>query len=310
MTQLIDKIAIPTFVLNQHGVITHWNRALVQLTGLTSESMIGTQDQWRPFYGHARPTMADLIIQDNDEHSVDEYYCDKYRPCDVLEGAFVAEDFFPEVGEDGEWLAFTASPIQNKKGITVGAIETLLNISDRKKAELELLKREQLYRELSIIDELTQLYNSRFLAQELGREVERCKRYQQPLTLCMFDLDHFKSLNDNHGHLFGNQVLSQFGALIKRHLRTTDSGFRYGGEEFIVLMPAVTDTITPAERVRAELEQMRFTTDTGETVRVTVSAGIACYTQGDDDNSLLQRADKAMYQSKKDGRNRVTRIKK
>ncbi len=308
MTQLIDYIAIPTFVLNTNGVISHWNKALVQLTGLSSASMIGTQDQWRPFYCHARPTMADLIVQGKIQNSFARLYCDKYRPSDVLDGAFAAEDFFPEVGEDGEWLAFTASPIEDTDGKTVGAIETLLNISGRKKAELELLKREQLYLELSITDELTQLYNSRYFFQELKREVERSARYQQPLTLCMFDLDHFKSLNDRYGHLFGNKVLAEFGKLIKHHLRSIDSGFRFGGEEFVVLMPAINDAESPADRVRAGLKQIPFTTDAGIEVEVTVSVGIAGYVEGDDEVSLLQRADKALYLSKVAGRNRITRI--
>lgn len=308
MSKLINKIAIPTFVLNHTGFITHWNEALVNLTGLSSESMVNTQNQWQPFYAQARPTMADLIVNGSTEDTIDQIYNNKYRRCDVLEGAFAAEDFFPEVGEAGEWLSFTASPIHDNQGNIIGAIETLLNISDRKKAELELIKREELYRELSMTDELTKLYNSRYFFQELEHEVERCKRYQQQLTLCMFDLDHFKLLNDTYGHPFGNQVLAGFGNLITQHLRATDSGFRFGGEEFVVLMPSINDAIVPSERIRAGLENVRFQTDDGLEVQITVSVGITAYINGDDAKSLLKRADQAMYRSKKAGRNRISCI--
>ncbi|MFT5722617.1 MAG: diguanylate cyclase (GGDEF)-like protein [Motiliproteus sp.] len=308
MTLHIDHIAIPAFVLDKNRVITHWNKALVHLTGLPSEKMLGTQNQWWPFYAQSRPTMADLVVQGKAQDRVDQLYSDKYHPCDVIEGAFAAEDFFPDVGEAGEWLAFTASPLHDQDGNPSGAIETLLNISTRKRTELELLQSEQRYRELSITDELTGLYNSRFLFQELERELERCRRYQQSLSLCMFDLDHFKLINDNQGHPFGNQVLAGVGKLISRHLRSTDKGFRFGGEEFIALMPAAGDALSPAERIRTALEKMCFSTAEGLQVQVTVSVGIACYIQGDDANSLLQRADQAMYRSKEAGRNRVTCI--
>ncbi len=304
--QLIDNIAIPTFVLNQQGVISHWNQALTQLTGLTGESMVGTQDQWRPFYGHSKPTMADLIIQGSDQESIDTLNYDNYRSGDILAGAYAAEDFFPEVGDDGEWLSFTASPIHDDQGTVVGAIETLVNISDRKKAELELIQREQLYRELSITDELTQLYNRRFFFQELSREMASSKRYHQPLSLCMLDLDHFKIVNDNHGHLFGDRILAEFGKLMKQYLRTTDSGFRYGGEEFTILMPSIDDATIPADRIRQAWQQQTFTTDSGEEVAVSVSVGVTAYVSGDDETSLLNRVDQAMYRSKQMGRNRVT----
>ena len=250
--------------------------------------------------------MADLILEGDHSQKVDQFYPNKFRPCDVLEGAYAAEDFFPEMGDEGEWLSFTASPIQDESGVTVGAIETLVNVSDRKKAELELIRSEQLYRELSITDELTQLYNTRFFMQEIEREIKRCERHNHALSVCMFDLDLFKPVNDTYGHVFGDKVLAGFGNLIKRHLRTTDSAFRYGGEEFVILMPFTPDGTVAAERIRASLEKSVFCTDNNEEVRVTCSAGIASYMSGDDDKSLLKRADTALYQSKKEGRNKIT----
>lgn len=304
---LIDSIAIPAFVVDRSHMITHWNKALAKTACLPSEIMIGTNHQWRPFYGEPRPTMADLIIDGTIEEAVERFYGGKYKPSDVLEGAYVAEDFFPDIGIEGEWLSFTAAPIRSPNGELVGAIETLVLISDRKKAELELIEREKRYRELSTIDSLTQLYNSRQFYLELSKELERFRRYQQGFSLCMLDLDHFKQLNDNHGHLFGDKVLEGVGKLISNHIRSVDNAYRYGGEEFVILMPQVEEekALIGIERICSELNALRFTNDSGELISITASAGLACVADGDTDKSLLAKADEAMYEAKANGRNRI-----
>lgn len=304
---LIDRMAIPSFVINKAHVVTHWNLALAKATGLSKERMVGTRDQWRPFYGGPRPTMADLIIEGEVNGEVERFYQDKYKKSDLVNGAYVAEDFFPDVGSDGEWMSFSASPIHDSVGEVIGAIETLVFITDRKRAEFELVAREQRYRELSTIDDLTQLYNSRHFYGELSKELGRVRRYKQPLSICMLDLDYFKQLNDTHGHLFGDQVLERVGQLIQNHLRSADSGYRYGGEEFVILMPQADadDALIALERIRTELEAMTFVSDTGEAMGVTLSAGIATFCKGDNDKALVHRADLAMYRAKEAGRNRI-----
>lgn len=308
VSQIIDNIAIPMFILNNDHVITHWNKAIAQASGLTSEEMVGSKNQWKPFYSHSRPTMADLIIDGGKNEAVESFYKGKFKPSAVLENAYEAEDYFPDMG-DGEWLSFTASPILNEHGKVVGAVETLVVISDRKKAEFELIQREQAYREMSIIDDLTQLFNSRHFYEQIDHELDRCKRYQQTLTLCLFDLDRFKLINDTYGHLFGNQVLETFGKLIKSSIRSIDTAYRYGGEEFIVLLPSANSdsAMVVADRIRETLSNIRFTTDDGEPITVTVSGGIATYTKNDSTNSLIHRADQAMYLAKENGRNQIIR---
>ncbi|RDE19958.1 diguanylate cyclase [Motiliproteus coralliicola] len=304
---LIDSIAIPAFVIDRGHVITHWNKALAKTACLPSEIMIGTNHQWRPFYGEPRPTMADLIIDGTIEGAVEHFYGGKYKPSDVLDGAYVAEDFFPDIGIEGEWLSFTAAPIRNQEGNLVGAIETLVMISDRKKAEMELIEREKRYRELSTIDSLTQLYNLRQFHLELAKELERFRRYQQGFSLCMLDLDHFKRLNDNHGHLFGDKVLEGVGKLISTYLRSVDNAYRYGGEEFVILMPQVDETKAQIgiQRICKELNDLTFETDAGEQIQITASAGLAVVSESDTDKTLLAKADEAMYEAKAKGRNRI-----
>jgi diguanylate cyclase (GGDEF)-like protein len=124
----------------------------------------------------------------------------------------------------------------------------------------------------------------------------------------MFDLDHFKKINDNYGHQLGNEILEKFGHIIKKNIRHIDAGFRYGGEEFIVIFPliAAENAMRVAERIRLELEQTRFVTIDKESVTATVSAGIANHLHNESQETLIRRTDKAMYSSKHNGRNRVT----
>ena len=126
-----------------------------------------------------------------------------------------------------------------------------------------LQESEKRYRELSIVDGLTQLYNSRHFYHQLKIEIDRADRYGQPLTLLLLDIDDFKTFNDAHGHIEGDQVLIRLGQVVKRCLRQTDSAYRYGGEEFTILLPMTTSvngSIT-AERIRTEFKKETFLPD-------------------------------------------------
>ncbi|WP_210396137.1 GGDEF domain-containing protein [Motiliproteus sediminis] len=305
--QLIDNIAIPAFVINQHHVVTHWNRALETLSGCRAGTIVGSSNHWQAFYSHRRPTMADLIVAGNLERGVDDFYRDKYHPSQLLEGAFVAEDFFPDLGDRGEWLAFTASPLHDSAGAIVGAIETLTPITERKQAEQRLIASEQRYRELSSLDELTRLFNVRHFNMEISSELERARRYRQPLAMAMLDLDHFKRLNDTWGHQFGDQVLEGVGTCVRGMLRAVDSAYRYGGEEFAVLMPQadLNGAMIAMERINQALAAERFQTPAGDSISITASVGVAAAGSDESAKSLIGRADKALYRAKADGRNRV-----
>jgi two-component system, cell cycle sensor histidine kinase and response regulator CckA len=127
---------IPQFVLGEDHAIISWNGALEKYTGISAESVIGTNQHWRAFYSVQRPCLADLII-DQDLENIPRWYAGNYSKSDLVEGAYEATDFFPEMGEHGKWLHFTAAAIRDPEGRIIGAVETLEDITERKLAEEE-----------------------------------------------------------------------------------------------------------------------------------------------------------------------------
>jgi diguanylate cyclase (GGDEF)-like protein/PAS domain S-box-containing protein len=181
------------------------------------------------------------------------------------------------------------------------------DITDRKQAEEALRESEKKYRELSIVDDLTQLYNSRYFYHQLKMEIDRAERYGQPLTLLLLDIDDFKQYNDIYGHIEGDQVLLRLGQVVKRCLRQTDSAYRYGGEEFVALLPMTTsaDGAVTAERIRTEFKRENFSPVPGRDFHVTMSIGLAQFRQQEEMKAFVHRVDKLMYRAKQNGKDRV-----
>ncbi|MGC4122697.1 MAG: sensor domain-containing diguanylate cyclase [Myxococcales bacterium] len=168
------------------------------------------------------------------------------------------------------------------------------------------LENARLYR-LSITDSLTKAFNRQYLYQRLPEEVERGRRYKDPLSVALFDIDHFKRFNDTYGHPAGDFVLKEVVRLAQGQSRDVDALVRYGGEEFLVLLPntPLDGARVIAERIRKAVEQAEFPWS-DRRLRVTISVGIA--TLGDDvpnDEALLKKVDDALYKAKQTGRNRV-----
>jgi diguanylate cyclase (GGDEF)-like protein len=188
--------------------------------------------------------------------------------------------------------------------------EQALNVVNQKLSqrvqEVEYLQQE--LRELALRDSLTGLYNRRYLDDALDRELVRAKRDLSSLSFLMIDVDHFKKVNDTHGHHIGDQVLVQLADLLTRHARGSDIVCRFGGEEFLLLLPG-----TDADFARSRAEEIRQKAEVligqveGKVVQVTLSIGIAVYPDhGQDRGDVITKADNALYQSKHEGRNRVT----
>ncbi|RJP78349.1 MAG: diguanylate cyclase [Desulfobacteraceae bacterium] len=161
---------------------------------------------------------------------------------------------------------------------------------------------------MSVIDELTGLNNRRYLMEALVRETSRAERYHTDLTVCILDLDHFKEINDAHGHPAGDKMLKFIAALLKRTVRRNDIACRYGGEEFAVLFPdtSMDDAIQICERFRAQVENSSISHNHLE-ISVTVSIGLAKFSplKKDSMESIINLADQAMYEAKSNGRNRI-----
>lgn len=140
LAQIIDGDPVPTFVIDAEHRITHWNRACALISRLSPEQMIGTSNQWQAFYPEARPVMADLIVNGSLEEGYERFYKNHFKRSTLIEGAFEGDGFFAHMGEAGLWLAFTAAPLHDADGALIGAIETLQDVTERRRAEERLLQ--------------------------------------------------------------------------------------------------------------------------------------------------------------------------
>jgi len=163
---------------------------------------------------------------------------------------------------------------------------------------------------LAITDGLTKLHNSRSFYSQLEVEVDRFNRYKRSLALLLMDIDHFKKYNDSYGHLEGDKALVTIAQIIKSCLRKLDSAYRYGGEEFTVILPETSceEAQTVAQRIKSALKAENFMPQHGKEAKVTISIGVTEYFPGEQLSEFIQRADKAMYLSKEKGRNKVTTL--
>lgn len=192
------------------------------------------------------------------------------------------------------------SESEENRLITIGNVSSL--------ALHNALLHEELER-LSITDRLTELYNHGYFQKRLAEELDRAKRYDHVLSLIMLDIDHFKDFNDAFGHPKGNIVLRRLASILKGNIRNTDIAARYGGEEFVIILPETNgeEAKALAERVRRIIEKTSFKGNKEHpAVTKTVSLGIASYPKDAvTQEKLINKADQAMYQAKKEGRNRV-----
>lgn len=161
-------------------------------------------------------------------------------------------------------------------------------------------------RELASRDDLTGVFNRRYLFDVLAKETNRCHRANGPFSVCILDIDFFKQVNDRFGHQAGDEVLRRVADSVSSRLRNIDCFGRYGGEEFLLILPQtpMEGAAIKAERVRRQIEELRFS-DIAPDVRVTVSIGVAEFLSDENVDATIQRADAALYQAKEQGRNRV-----
>jgi len=169
--------------------------------------------------------------------------------------------------------------------------------------QAELLSMNATLVELSVTDKLTGLKNRRFFQEKLEEQLSNYEKSASPFSLFILDIDHFKKVNDTFGHQVGDEVLAQLAQLLKNQARSLDIVARYGGEEFVVILPETdqNEAKAIAEQLRQAVEQAKW-----QTGRITVSVGIATAIKTDNETTILQRADKALYASKENGRNHVT----
>ncbi|MDT8446333.1 MAG: diguanylate cyclase [bacterium] len=271
-TQTIDRHVL-TLHLNTEGVILEGSRAFAAAVGYSQKNLAG-----RRFVDLLQPENLDLASQWES----------------LVQGTFwQGELHCARLDHRSLWLDAVLAAKTNSKGELEGFTLLAENVTDKKRIE-----------ELSITDPLTGAFNRNKLTQAFEREIARAERYSQPLSVILLDLDHFKLVNDTHGHLVGDQVLVATVQLLQRELRKTDILGRWGGEEFLVLCPETENpgAVLLAEKLRLALEAAVHPS----AGRVTVSIGVTSYRAGDQAESLVARADEALYRSKDQGRNQVS----
>jgi diguanylate cyclase (GGDEF)-like protein len=201
----------------------------------------------------------------------------------------------------------SAMPLLGENGEVTGAIIVNQDITHRKEIEEALGRALDRQRELARTDDLTGAFNRRHFRELAVHEVAVAKRYHHPLAVILFDLDHFKRINDIAGHDAGDEALRRVARLVTGHLREADLFARYGGEEFILLLPGTTapEAVLVAERIRTAIAAEGVMADHGFTA-MTISSGVAELLPGDDSLELMiRRADDALYRAKNAGRNRT-----
>jgi diguanylate cyclase (GGDEF)-like protein/PAS domain S-box-containing protein len=271
------------FTTDIDGFVLKFNKGSELHFGYTQEEIVGTP-------------LKSLFVNEADERKILGV---------VLLSNKSTNDEIPMKTKQGEiiLLNLSISEMKNDYNQIIGLVVTAKDITEKKKLEMELVKKNELLSKLAITDGLTELFNVRHFWEQLIKELSRLKRNpQRKLSLVMMDIDHFKELNDNEGHQVGDTVLRSLGQVIKACIRKdVDMGFRYGGDEFALILPD-TDKMqarVAADRIQKQLGAFKFG-------RISLSVGIAEAKPGDTEKSLVKNVDECLYTSKREGRARIT----
>jgi diguanylate cyclase (GGDEF)-like protein/PAS domain S-box-containing protein len=271
------------FTLDTEGYILKFNKGAQMHFGYTQEEIVG------------KP-LAHLFVNESDKR--------KILTGVLLTGKTMNEEIPMKTSIGSIILVnLSMSEMKNDSNQIIGLVVTAKDITERKRLEMELLKKNELLGKLAITDSLTGLYNSRYFHEQIKRELSRLKRNPgRKLTLVMLDIDYFKQLNDSEGHQMGDHTLRSLANVIKVCIRKDiDTAYRYGGDEFIIILPDTDkhQARTVTDRIQKQYGAFKFGT-------TSLSMGIAEALSTEDDQSLLRRTDEALYTSKREGRARIT----
>ena len=290
LSQIIMGSPIPTFVIDNDHLITHWNKALENVTGLSGSEVIGTNKQWMAFYPNKRPVMADLLVDNATKDEVLKYYNGKLHKSTDSKHAYAAEDFFPHMGSEGRWLFFIAAPLRNSEGEITGAVETLQDTTARKKFEQSLQENEERYRSLfesssnSILIMKESLFfdcNPKALQifdcnreQIIGKSPYKFSPEYQPDGTVSYDrfLELISKAYDGQPQFFLWQYCRYDGSLFDAEVSLTKFDFG-GAPHLLVIVRDITERIESEKRIKS-MEERLFQSQKMEAVG-TLAGGIA-----------------------------------
>ena len=293
LDQIFDTVNIGLVTFDRELRVQYWNRWMELHSGIMAETIIGTPiTDFYPSLNTPRFVKNCKAVFSFGNFSFFSQKLHKYLFPFKPESSFDSNfDFMQQ--------SCTMGPLRDKDNTIMSVFLIVQDVTELAASEQRLL-------DLNTKDPLTGIYNRRYLESRLKSECERHHRYKREMSLVMFDIDFFKKVNDTYGHQCGDFVLMSIATAIFRLARSSDCLARYGGEEFCCILPETTsdDAIAFAERFRAHVAES-VVTCVGADVRVTISLGISELQEGDTPDHLLKRADDALYQAKKQGRNRV-----
>jgi diguanylate cyclase len=300
---IVDRVNIGVFILNQDMEVQLWNSFMASNSGVSARDIVGK---------NVFSCFPDLP---------ERWFSRKVNSVFMLKNfAFVSWEqrshLFPfkhnrPVTGGMEYMCqdITLMPIKNASSGEVESVCVVL--FDTTDTAIYRTMHQSLMEKLEIssrVDGLTQLFNRSYWQSRLSDEFSRARRYKHPLSLILFDLDHFKSTNDQYGHLGGDAVLVRIAEIVKASLRESDVAGRYGGEEFGIILPstALKGAQIVAERIRVSIESSPVPFE-NTTIATSASLGLVEFSDDINDvEDMISKADAALYQSKEDGRNRVT----
>ena len=288
---LLDQLNDGVFFVDSGGQVTYWNSGAERISGLLRDEVMGTPCT-ASFLGHldrqGEPVFQDvspveLCLQDGRLHEEELFILHK-------SGQLVP-------------VFMRVSPICDTKGDIIGAVEVFSDNTSKFAARERIEELE----ELALLCPVTEVGNRRYAEIAINNAFDELKRYNWRFGLLFADIDHFKDINDTHGHANGDHVLRMVAHALRDCLRSFDFVGRWGGEEFIVLLPNINDDVltTVAERCRTAVESASLQIE-GKQITVTISAGAVLAHRDETLADLVERADHLMYRSKQSGRNMIT----
>jgi diguanylate cyclase (GGDEF)-like protein len=264
-------------------------------------------DGLEPPFESAAHAVAAWVMRSGAVYSTGDVATDR-RVSDTASAAAVGFPLSCRGNTIGALVAIDRAPSTSAPRFSASTLAALLASIEPGAIALENALRVQRAEALSVTDDLTQLYNSRYLSQVLRRETKRASRSGRPLSLLFVDLDGFKSINDTHGHLFGSRALVEAASVIRASARETDMVARFGGDEFALILPDTGSEGAAAvgDRVRDRIAAFSFLRGDGLNIRLTVSVGVATLPDvAATADGLIQAADEAMYWVKDHGKNGI-----